>query len=707
MASPDRSFFKKNKARIFIPAIALILISVSLFYSFYKRSEKNDVIMQMVVQLAERDHFSPSPIDDKFSEKAFAAYLKKLDPYKQFLTKEDIVRMEVYKLQIDDQIRTNEFQLYDLAVKLSDQRFLDAEGYYKEILSVPFDFNVSEMYETDPDKLDWAANGAELKERWRKDMKYRALVRVSDAKKAQEKESDVTKHKTPEEMEADARQKILKSNNDVFQYRKQQKPEDKFALYINALMAAFDPHTQYNTPTDKETFDIRMSGQFEGIGATLQASDGYAKVVDMVPGSPSWMQGELKVNDLITKVKQEKEPEPVDIFGMRLDDAVKLIRGKKGTKVTLTVKRSDGSLHNITITRDVVILEETYAKSAVLTDPKTKIKAGYIYLPSFYVDFKNTVTGRACSNDVAKEIEKLKKEQVQGIVLDLRNNTGGSLPDAIRMAGLFINSGPIVQVKDNMGTPRVYSDIDPSVQYDGPFVILVNSISASASEIVAAAMQDYKRAVIVGGPSTFGKGTVQVVADLDEYLPSEMSGLKPLGSLFLTIQKYYRINGGATQLKGVTSDIILPDLYSELGIGERFEDNCLPWTTVTPAKYSVWKNPVPVDALRKKSRERTSKNEIFRLLTEQTAALKKQKDESQISLSLEAYQREEEKRNNESKRFEEAGKKQTRLTVTSLAPDLTAMKGDTAKIARNDKWLADLNKDVYLEEAVQVIGDMK
>ncbi len=696
----------KTKNRIFIPIAIAVLVSLTFLYSFCKRSEKNEVIMRWVVQAAEMQHFSPPPINDAFSQKAFAAYLKRLDPYKRYLTKEDIKQMSVYELQIDDQIQNNTFQLYDLAVRLSDSSLVKTQAFYKDILSRPFDFDASEMYELDPDKSDWAANDAELKERWRKEMKYRTMVQLSNLMKAQEKETDQSKIKTPAELEADARQRELKSADNVLRNYIRQKPDSKFAMYVNAVMAVFDPHTIYNTPTDKATFDIRMSGQLEGIGATLQSSDGYVKVVDIVPGSPSYMQGDLKVNDLIVKVKQEHEAEPVDLFGMNIDDAVKLIRGKKGTKVTLTVKRSDGSLRDITITRDVVIVEETYAKSAVLTDPTTNTKVGYIYLPSFYIDFKNTPTGRACSDDVAKEVEKLKKENVQGIVLDLRYNTGGSLGDVIKMAGLFIPSGPVVQVKSNIGPPHVYSDPDPEVQYEGPFAILTSSLSASASEIFAAAMQDYKRAVIIGGPSTFGKGTVQVIADLDDYLPENMANLRPLGSLFLTIQKYYRINGGATQLKGVVSDVVLPDLYSEMKIGERYEDYCLPWTTVDPARgYRVWKDPVPVTMLQKKSKERTAKSEAFKILAEQTAFLKK--DDTKVSLNLKAYRADEDKRKQENKRFEAAEKKSTRLNVAGLSVDITALNGDTAKISRTDKWLADLRKDVYLEEAVQVIGDMK
>ncbi|MDR0713064.1 MAG: carboxy terminal-processing peptidase [Bacteroidales bacterium] len=699
------------KRRIIISfVIFCFLASIPFFfYSFRSHTGKSELIMQMNIQLLKMQHFSPPEIDDPFSEKVFKAYLKILDPFKQYLTKEDIAELEKYKWLIDDQINNNTYELYDLSVMLWDKRFAETQSFYREILEHPFDFTQDETYEADADKSEWAAGSSGLKEVWRKELKYRTLLNLSGMIKLQENAPDSAR-KDFASMEAEARKKVLKSYEDVYQYRRQLKAEDRFAMYLNAIASVFDPHTQYQTPSNKADFDIQMSGQFEGIGATLQVSDGYAKVMDIIPGSASWMQGELKINDLIIRVKQEHDTEAVNIYGMRLDDAVKLIRGKKGTKVTLTVKRIDGSVHDITITRDVVIVEETYAKSAILTDITGNIRVGYIYLPSFYVDFKHTPTGRSSSEDVAKEVEKLKTEHIQGIILDLRSNGGGSLPDAVRMSGLFVGNGPIVQTKESHGLPRVMQATgNSSASYDGPMVVLVNSISASASEILAAAMQDYRRAVIIGGPGTYGKGTVQTLADLDGLLSptSSLSRYKPLGSLKLTIQKFFRINGGSTQLKGVTPDIILPDIYSELGVGERFEDNSLSWSSVQPAKYSVWKNPVPVDKLQQKSLERTSQNNRFQLLSNQIASMKKMKDESHLSLNLEKFRKAEAKRHGENKLFDESNKKETHLAIEALTEDKIKLAGDSVKINRSQKWIAGLKKDVFLEEAVAIIGDLK
>ncbi|MDR1673701.1 MAG: carboxy terminal-processing peptidase [Bacteroidales bacterium] len=703
--SIGKSFFKRLGNRIVVPLAILALVFASVFlYSFCTRhSDKNELLLRMNMQLLMMQHFNPPAVNDSFSIKAFDAYLKKLDPFKQYLTLEDVRQLSEYRLKVDDQISDGTYELYDLSLLLWDKRFNETQTYYHEILKQPFDFSTEETYETDSDKTDWAVDNKELKEMWRKELKYRTLVNLSAALKKQENAPDSVKNKSFEEMEAEARENVQKLYDD----RRRLKEDDRFSLYLNAITSVFDPHTQYQTPSAKANFDIKVSGQFEGIGATLQQSDGYAKVVDITPGSASWRQGELKINDLIMTVKQENETEAVDIYGMVLDDAVQLIRGKKGTKVTLTVKRIDGSMHEITITRDVVILEETYAKSAILTSPENKTRVGYIYLPGFYNNFRRMTTERSSSVDVAKEVEKLQKENVQGIILDLRDNLGGVLEDAVRMSGLFVD-GPIVQIKQKTGLVQAASEKNMTPKYDGPLVIMVNATSASASEILAAAMQDYKRAVIIGGPQTFGKGTVQALVDLDAaFSDKRLDPYRPFGLLRLTIQKFYRINGGSTQLKGVTPDIIFPDLYSELGVGERFEDNCMAWTSVMPTKYSEWKSPVSVEQLRKKSAERTVKNENFQTLSEQINFLKKMKAESIVSLKLDDFRQADAKRIEENKRFEESAKKQIPIAIAIPKVDSTEMAGDSAKIARSEKWLSSLKKDIFLEEAVAVIGDLK
>jgi carboxyl-terminal processing protease len=707
--------------------VALVMVIVLASYTYCKRENRQQVLISLVPETLSLGHFSPLEINDSFSIKVFNLYIKHLDYGKRFFTKEDLKKLEPYRLQIDDEIHSRSIAFYEAAQSLLDKSTEKVEAYYKEILSQPFTFDADETLQTDPDKCDFAANDAELKEIWRKALKYEVLTRLNDKLEEQENlkkgittskvkdedddvvetttnvtsknTQDTIKNKTVAELEAEVRARVLKLYNDRFKRNRQSTDMDKFSIYLNAITGVYDPHTQYLAPKDKENFDISMSGQLQGIGAILQETDGYTKVAGIVPGSPSWKQGDLKVGDLILKVAQDKQ-EPVDIVDMRLDDAVKLIRGPKGTKVTLTVKKIDGTIKQILLVRDVVINEETYAKSAIIDQPEGKI--GYIYLPKFYANFENTKTGRTCSEDIAIEIEKLKKENVKGIVFDLRNNTGGSLQDVVKMAGLFISTGPVVQVKTKQGAARVYNDYDPQIQYSGALVFLVNELSASASEILAAAMQDYKRAIIMG-TSTFGKGTVQTQVDLNEILQSNTGETGDLGAMLLTIQKFYRINGGATQLRGVTPDVKVPDLYSEIEVGERQEDYSMPWTKINALKYNEWNGIKNIDAVITKANTDIVQNSDFETIRQQALDLKKQKDETIVSLSLKKYQESEKMNHEKSKKFEELGKKDYSLKISPIAADLADAKGDTARTNRLNSWTKDLKKDLYLKEATSVI----
>jgi len=693
----------KRFLKVVLP-LAFMALVILASYTFCHRETKEQVLMQVVTQTLNLAHFNPLQIDDEFSEKVYSLYLKRMDYSKRFFTKEELVKLEGFKSKIDDEVKAQNFEFYTLANSIFDQQLALVQTYYKEILSKPFEFTVSENLESDPDKTEFAANNTQLKESWRKSLKYQVLVRLNDILTVEEQakvKNDTFKTKTIAENEALARKKVLNLHDEWFK-RIKQSDEDKFSLFINAITSVYDPHTQYLPPQDKENFDIGMSGQLEGIGALLQQDDGNIKIVSIVPGSPSWLQGELKPNDKILKVAQENQ-EPVDVVDMKLDDAVKLIRGKKGTKVTLTIKKIDNIIKQITITRDVVILEETYAKSAILIKPGTNDKYGYIYLPKFYVDFKKTETGRNCAEDVAIELEKLKGESVKGVILDLRENGGGSLPDAVRMAGLFIKRGPIVQVKTKIGPTRILGDEDPTVQYGGPLVILVNAFSASASEILAAAMQDYRRAIIIGTPSTFGKGTVQTVIPLDDQVGGSYQNLGSLGELLITIQKFYRINGGATQLKGVTPDIIIPDAYSELEIGEREQEYSMPWTKIDAVNYSKWDGIKNFDNIVKVEMARLESDPDISIIKEQSKFLKKQKDETLVSLKMTDYKKSEKNRTESAKKFDEIAKKQG-LVISSLKLDIEKALNDTAKIERNKVWIDELKKDIYLKEAINVVA---
>ncbi|WP_246000382.1 carboxy terminal-processing peptidase [Pontibacter diazotrophicus] len=687
-------------------AVILLTASFILYKSDETPEGKNQILIKALMQGLNSGHYQPEKVDDAFSQKVFDLYVQRLDFNKKFLLASDVQNLRKYRTAIDDQLREGSLEFFDVSADLIAQRTKESQAFYKEILSQPFDFSVNETIETDGEKLTYAKDRAALKEAWRKQLKYQTLVRLSEIKKEQEKaleKGDKTDTKTPEQMEKEAREKVRKSYEGLYERMERINADDRRTTFINAITNVYDPHTGYFPPKDKRNFDIEFTGRLEGIGASLQEQDNQIKVMDIVPGSPSYMQGDLKPGDVIQKVAQG-DNDPVLVEGMRLDDAIQLIRGKKGTEVRLTVKKPDGSTQVIPIVRDIIVLEEGYAQSAIIDDQE---KIGYIKLPGFYADFQNK-DGRFSGADVKKEVEKLKAAGMEGLILDLRNNGGGSLSDAIEMAGLFVDQGPIVQVKTAEGKAVVLNDRDPQVQYDGPLVIMVNANSASASEILAAAMQDYKRAVIVGSP-TYGKGTVQQFFELDEALPSQFDAFKPFGALKLTTQKFYRINGGTTQLRGVTPDIILPDAYHYIEFGEKEQEYPLPFDEIAPAKYKPWsKGNLNLAKVQTNSKNRIATNASFTLIEESAGRLKKQSDNTERSLQLEKYLAEEAKAEAASKRFEAAQESAPALNVNRLQQDLQALGSDTSKVARSREFVKNLKQDVYVEEAVAIIqSDLK
>lgn len=693
---------------MFIP-VALMALSFLLFAhsSGNNSSERREMLLKVMQFAINSGHYHPGNIDNDFSEKAFKLYIDRLDFSKRFLLQEDYLALKKYEDKLDDAFLQVNFEFLDKSVDLLEKRIDESDHYFHEILAEPFDYSKNEVVEMDPEKLDFAKSGSELRERWRLTLKYETLVRLEEMIENQEKalqKSDTVTEKSFAELESEARKKILDRYEDWFHRMSQFNEDDRLSIYVNSLVNVFDPHTQYFPPRDKENFDIRFSGQLEGIGAQLTQKNIYVEVVRIIPGSPSWKQGELEVGDQILKVKQEGE-EPVDIVDMRLDDAVQLIRGPKGTTVTLTIKKIDGDINDISIVRDVVILEETYAKSALITDPENKLSVGYIKLPSFYTDFDNK-DGRNCTDDIAMEIEKLKKENIQGIVFDLRDNGGGSLEDVVKIAGQFIDRGPVVQASGKGGMKRVLSDTDSGTLYDGPLVVMVNPISASASEIFAAAMQDYGRALIIGSSSTYGKGTVQNFTELDRMISRPPGDMEPLGSLKMTVQKFYRINGDATQLKGVASDVEMPDYYSYIDFGEKDLDYAMNWDEIQPLSYNIWTPNYDFGYIAGIASKRIAGDTLFTLIDENGKRLKEIRDNTKIDLNYENFKDEANKREKEGKRYERIGKDTLGLQATALQVDWKAMESDTAKVARTEAWLSNLKKDVYLFEAMNIMEDI-
>ncbi|TGD82903.1 carboxy terminal-processing peptidase [Hymenobacter wooponensis] len=710
-----------TRIKIGLYASVLLAVFVLASYKLYQRNDartpqKDEVLIKAMLQGLSAAHYQPEKIDDAFSKRVFDLYLKRLDSSKKFLLQSDVDQLRKYQSDIDNEVLRGTHEFLDLSTQLMDQRVKDVQTLYHDILAKPFDFTTEETFETEPDKTTFPANAAAQREEWRKFLKYQTMVRVSEMMDEQTKKKDkplastsatpsstTTSEpvRTPEQMEAEARKRVQKYFDDYFRDLQQTDANDRLATYANTIANTYDPHTEYFAPRDKETFDVAMTGRFEGIGASLQEKDGQIKVSDIIPGSASYRQGELKAGDIILRVAQGAA-EPVSIEGMRLDKAVTLIKGKKGTEVRLTVKKPDASTKIISIIRDVVVIEETFAQSATINDGGKKI--GYIKLPSFYADF-NDNGGRSSAADVKKELEKLKQENVQGIVLDLRFNGGGSLQDAVEMAGLFIENGPVVQVRGGQGAASVYNDKDPRVQYGGPLVLLVNKYSASASEILAAAMQDYKRGVIMGSASTYGKGTVQRVFDLDDAMPAEFNSIKPFGSLKLTTQKFYRINGGSTQFKGVIPDIVLPDAYSYLDQGEKESDYPLKWDEISPARYSAWKSAPAIDKLKQSSSARVAASPSFKQLSGMVQRMVKRKDDTKVSLKLASYRVEQQQAKVESDKYEAIQNAAPAMAIAPLAIDLRAQGADTIKVNRASRFTKPLKKDITLREAVAVLKD--
>ena len=688
--------------KIISPLLITIFIGLCSF-TVYQFS-KNQLLLDMLMSSLNQAHYSPLKIDDEFSEKAFTLYLKRLDNNKKFLLQEDYDALSKYRKNIDEEILNGTFEFYSLSSFLINKRIQEKENWSKEILDKPLDFSVDEEYEIDGDKTKYVATEAELKAEWKKMLKYQVLSRLDDLltnqEKAKEKKDSVFVEKSYDSLEVDARRKTLKANIDWFKRLNKITAKDRFATYVNTITGLYDPHTEYFAPKDKKKFDQSMSGQFEGIGARLQSKDGILKVSEIIVGSPSFKQGELKAGDEIHKVAQGKN-EAIDITNMDMDDAIDLIKGKKGTEVRLTVKKPDGSFKIIPIVRDVIEIDETFAKSAIITNKK---KIGYIYLPMFYADFTHNNAHR-CSADMKKEIEKLKAQGVEGIIIDLRDNGGGSLQEVVDMAGLFIPKGPVVQVKSKSGSINVMEDKNPDVVWDGPLAIMVNHGSASASEILAAAIQDYKRGIIVGTQS-FGKGTVQSFLDLDQYLLPQFDTVRPLGSVKITMQKFYRIDGGATQLKGVMPDVVLPDPYSLLDIGEKDLDYPMPWDEIPKATYAEYKM-INFEKAKKGSADRLKISTAFKLIEAEAKEIKAKKDDSRYSLKIEKYRAEQKEMRAQNKKYDALKTEIKGFSAELTSVDNDLMKADTLKLNKEIKWAKNIQKDNYIFETTNIMLDMK
>ena len=665
--------------------------------------EKDKILLYILRNILTRSHFVVKDMNDDFSEYVFTEFIDGLDPNKRYFTQKDIKDFEKYKYDIDNQLLNEDISFYNLVYGRFTSKIKNAKSYYKDLLEKPFNFKKKETIDVNYEQSSFAKNENQLKDYWRKQLKLSTLIRIEgelEKQKRNASKKENFKVQKFENLEKNARLEVLKNMDELYIRIEELEHEDWFSTFLNSVVGAFDPHTTYMAPTIKERFDQDMSGKLEGIGARLQKKGIYTHIFKLVSGGPAWKQGDLEAGDIILEVAQG-DKEPLDIVGMRLDDAIKFIKGKKGTEVRLTVKKKiDGSIKIISIIRDVVELEETFVKSSIVE--KNGKKYGLIDLPKFYIDFDEQ-NYRDSAKDMEKEIERLKSEGVAGLVIDLRNNGGGSLKTAIEISGLFINEGPVVQIKYRGENPIIKNDTDKKIQWDGAIVVLVNEFSASASEIFAAAMQDYKRAIIIGGNQTYGKGTVQSVLPINRFTKYD----KDLGALKMTIQKFYRINGGSTQIEGVYSDIAIPSRYSYMKFGERDLEGALVWDKVKQADYIQTKSYENFSDVIENSKKRIASDSKFKLINEYAKWLKKNQENTSYSLNYKLFTTQSLAQEKDAEKFKSVFDYESNLKFASPKYEVSLIKKDTILANKRLEWHKKLSKDVYVSEALNVLSELK
>ena len=689
--------------------VVLVVLFAGILWAFQSQGGNGtslttqQKILTTLGTIIEQNHYNPKVINDNFSQQIFTRFLESVDREKNVFLQPDITSLKQFQNTLDDEIHGAPINFIPAVNLIYTKRMGEVIAFYKEMLAKPFDFSIDEDLVVDGKKLSFSTNEAQRKDRWRKKLKYLTLERYTELLDQREKNKGKKDFvvKTDVALEKEAREKVGEMMNKTFDRMKLKFGDDeRFNLFINTITSYMDPHSDYFPPIEKRSFDEQMSGKFYGIGASLKDEDGNIKVATLLTGSPAWKSGQIQVGDVITKVAQGKA-EPVELTGLAVEDAVKIIRGNKGTEVRLTLRKQDGTIKIVPIIRDEIVQDEVYVRSAIVNG---KEKIGYIFLPDFYADYEKP-DGHRCSRDVAREVEKLKAEGVDGIIIDLRNNGGGYLPEVVEMVGLFIPDGPVVQVKDREGRPTVLKDNDKTVIYNGPLAVMVNEFSASASEIFAAAIQDYGRGVIIGSTSSYGKGTVQ--RNIPFGRPLDLfTGRTEYGAIKLTLQKFYRINGGSTQLKGVTPDIVLPDEYEYLKFREKDNDNSLPWDEIEKTPYTKWSANWNLDALKAKSEERIKNNVNLNLIENNALWLSKQNDKT-YSLNLEKYKEEQKVLRATVKQNDSLAKLTTELPFEALKADAAKYNNiDKDKGERYKNWLKNLKTDIYISEASNVIKDM-
>jgi carboxyl-terminal processing protease len=642
-------------------------------------------VERLVYGILSNYHYRKIPVNDSLSSKIYDAYLKDLDPNKVYFLASDIKDLEKYRFTIDEQLNlgdlTSAFQIYNIYQKRSKERY----AYIMSILDKPFEFASDEVYQPNRDKASWATSAAELNDFWRKDIKRQMLDWKIGGK------ADTTAVR-------ELKDRYKRSEK----YMARTRSEDVFQVFMNAYTESIDPHTSYMIPKTAQEFNKDMAQSFEGIGATLRLEGDYVTIQDLVPGGPAFRSKQINPKDRIVGVAQGDEGAFVDVIGWFTDDAVKLIRGPKGTVVRLKILPASGvtgsPTNEVRIVREKIKLEEQTAKKEVLNFQQgdKKVKLGLITIPMFYRDFdgarKREADFKSTTADVRKFLGEFKQEGVDGLIIDLRNNGGGSLIEAVDLTGLFITKGPVVQRKQADGRITQEVDRDAEQVYDGPMAVMINRFSASASEIFAAAIQDYKRGIIVGEQS-YGKGTVQSVVDLDNYMANEK---EPVGQLKITLEKFYRINGSSTQHKGVSPDFALPSAFSAEEFGESSQPSALPWDMIPATAYLTTQHVATAQLSKLQASFTTrlrTKPDLIKL-REDFDRWKKIKDANSISLNL-------------IKRKKELDDQKKKPDESQAVIDALAGSADAeTDVTKKEKAVGDKHaKDAYLKETQQIVAD--
>ena len=696
------------RKNLFTPLLAFMmcLASCSFISKDFETDDKDGLVIQLITYVLDQAHYLDKEIDDNFSEEVFETFIENIDPYKRYFYASDYKDFSKYKFSIDDSFKNPDLTFFNLVHDRFINRISETKSIYKKILSTPFDFTKQEQFNLDIDEMEYVNNESELYDRWRRLLKIYVIENYHDEIKDDQRKFEKDSAfliRSNAEIEETVRLDLSQTMDESYRVLQEElQRQDWFSVYINSFVSQYDPNTSYLDPDSRDRFDVDISGNYAGIGAMLRKKIDKVEITEIISGGPAWRDNSLEKGDAILKVRQEDEDEAVSILGMRLSDAVKLIKGEKGTNVYLTVKKVDGSVSEISIKRDIVLLEETYIKSSIVS--KSDLKYGVINIPKFYIDFDNQ-SNRDAAKDLRLEINRLKEEGVKGLVIDLRNNGGGSLKTVVDMAGMFIKNGPVVQVKYFDKEKQILSDRDRSILWTGPLVILVNEGSASASEILAAAMQDYKRAIVIGGNQTWGKGTVQVVFPLNRMVRGNTNG--DLGALRYTTQKYYRINGGSVQLEGVKSDINVPYRYKYLDFGEKDSDNPMQWDEIGKADYSTWQSNFDFNQAIEKSKIRMENNNYLKLVDENAKWIKSVRDNKIVNLNYDDFKEEIEKNSLETEKFKALDDYSMDYTFNSLPYEINLISSDSVLGLKRERWHKSLSKDIYIEEALNVLSDLR